>query len=116
MPATDKVGSWLGNGGSKAKGEAYDSDSEESSVATNAGGAGGAASDDDDADSVVSDGVDDVAELEDEVTREVNIDWDVVMPKVRAAVLDTSPKRREQFAARYLYVTDESRSCVDWHS
>lgn len=97
MPATDKVGSWLGNSGPKGKtAEAYDSDSA-TSKATSVG----------DAASDVSDDEDDVQAVEDEGTRQVNIDWESVMPKVRVALLDPSPKRRDQFIERYLYVTEE---------
>lgn len=99
MPATDKVGSGLSNGKVEAK-----SDGSESSSSSSSSSASSAASESEDSASEASDD-DEVEEAED--ARDVNIDWEAVLPKVRQAVLDRSPKRREQFVARYLYVTDD---------
>ncbi|KAL7422316.1 translational activator of GCN4 [Cryptotrichosporon argae] len=87
MAASTKVGSWLGNNGSAAPGEAYESGSETSEK-------GDALRDDDDGAAVEG--------------REVDIDWDEVLPLVRPTLSDASAKRRLQFVSRYLYVTDES--------
>lgn len=119
MSASAKVGSWLGkskSGKSPATREAYESDSDAESVITASdsgeaspkrpaaaatGASTPAAGDDVDSDDEV---------VQDESAREANIDWATVIPKVRPALLDRSQKRREQFVARYLYVTDECGS------
>lgn len=111
MSSKAKVGSWLGDGAGAAKKDANESDSESSAA------------------SVVSDieeppkanevdeldDDDDELQTPDESSRELNIDWEVVLPKVRPALLDRSGKRREQFAARFLYVTDEGTLFVIVH-
>jgi len=117
MSSKAKVGSWMGKGSAAAKAEAYESDSDAESSAA----------------SVISEIVDSKklaaaeAEIDDDeddeeaptpaaVERELNIDWDVVLPKIRPALLDRSKKRREQFSARFLYVTDEGelRRSGEW--
>lgn len=100
MPAADKVGSWLGQKGAKKGKEAYESDSEASDITEPEQNAPTP-----DNDEVVDD--DEIVE-EDKDSREANIDWADVLPKIRPALLDPSKKRREQFASRYLYVTPES--------
>jgi hypothetical protein len=109
MSSKAKVGSWIGKGAANAKGDANESDSDaESSAASSV-------SDVEDTPVKKTAAVhdDDDDEDEDEVPtpevaeRELNIDWEVVLPKVRPSLLDRSRKRREQFAARFLYVTDE---------
>lgn len=108
MSTKAKVGTWLGKGSAEAKGDANDSDSEASDITapSDAGDdvqqPGNAEEDDDDEDGAIT-------PADDEAARELNIDWEVVLPKVRPALLDKSRKRREQFAARFLYVSDECR-------
>ncbi|KAL1405501.1 translational activator of GCN4 [Vanrija albida] len=110
MSTKAKVGSWLGKGSAEAKGDANDSDSEASDI-TAPSEAGDAApparqADDDDEDDDDDDGA--ITPADAEAARELNIDWEVVLPKVRPALLDKSRKRREDFVARFLYVSDES--------
>ncbi len=113
MAAKDKVGSWLGKAKKPSKKEAYDSDSAESNItepdvpakkAASSSSSNSSDSDSDSGSSSDSDSEDDAKE-----GRERNIDWDVVLPKVRPALLDRSAKRRDAFITRYLYVTDEGR-------
>ncbi len=114
MPAKVKVGSWLASNGSASGGpgpnEAYESGSSSSS---DSGSDRGDADDngvlhaeqkkvyDDD------EGDDEVVEEDNNLERVVNVDWDIVMPQIRPALSDPSRKKREAFATRYLYVTDD---------
>jgi hypothetical protein len=113
MSSKAKVDSWVGKGSASAKRNANasdsdsDSDSDASSVASVVSDVppkAAAAVDDD------SDDSDDEAPTPDAGERELNIDWEVTLPKIRPALLDRSRKRREQFAQKFLYVTDEGES------
>lgn len=107
MSSTAKVGSWMGKSSGKTKAEAYESESEGSSSAASV------VSDVDETPAAHAEIESDEEALDDEIaspdadTRELNIDWEIVLPKVRPALLDRSRKRREQFASRFLYVTDD---------
>jgi hypothetical protein len=90
MTATVKVGSWLSeNTKAEEAAEAYDSGSGSGSE----------------------------SEHEAEPTRKVNgeeikreeVDWTDVLGKIRIAIGDKSPKRRQAFIARNLYVTDDCK-------
>jgi hypothetical protein len=99
MPAKAKVGSWLERNDSTDINEAYDS------------GSGSASGSDDDGEGAVDvtgggAGSDSEEEQEEKVDRNEVIEWEVVLPKIRPALLDLSPKRREAFIARYLQVTE----------
>jgi hypothetical protein len=92
MTATVKVGSWLSeNTKAEEAAEAYDS---------------GSAS-----------GSDSEAEAETGLARKVNgeeikreeVDWTDVLGKIRIAIGDKSPKRRQAFIGRNLYVTDDCK-------
>ena len=98
MPASDKVGSWLGD----AKGaDGNESDGSDPGAAPRTNGSSGKqrADEDDEEDD------DAVASEENGVKREESVDWEMVLPKVRAALEDASDKRRRTFIGRYLYVT-----------
>ena len=109
MPAKAKVGSWLDKSNGSGVDEAYessDSDEEGSS-----GAAAGNADKLKDAakNPIIEDGSEDEAEVDggaDETKREVDIDWELGMPKIRPALEDQSKKRRRAFMERYLYVND----------
>jgi hypothetical protein len=90
MTATVKVGSWLSeNTKAEEAAEAYDSGSGSGSE----------------------------SEHEAEPTRKVNgeeikreeVDWTDVLGKIRIAIGDKSPKRRQAFIGRNLYVTDDCK-------
>jgi len=91
MTATVKVGSWLSeNTKAEEAAEAYDSGSgSDSDAEAEAGGSGA------------------VRKVNGEEIKREEVDWTDVLGKIRIAVSDKSPKRRQEFIGRNLYVTDD---------
>ena len=94
MTATVKVGSWLSeNTKAEEAAEAYDSGSgSDSDAEAEAGGSGA------------------VRKVNGEEIKREEVDWTDVLGKIRIAVSDKSPKRRQEFIGRNLYVTDDCES------
>jgi hypothetical protein len=106
MATSAKVGSWLSeNTKAEERAEAYESDSgseseaSASAVKTRKSNGNGELEEDEDKDEVKEEKVK-------KVEREA-IDWTDVLGKIKMAVGDKSPKRRQAFITRYLYVTDD---------
>ncbi|WWC61174.1 uncharacterized protein I303_103754 [Kwoniella dejecticola CBS 10117] len=102
MSAQSKVGSWLEKNDGTDATEAYDSGSEASDPARPNGVTAASADGDED------DEIDDGATSEAMGKREVEVDWEAIIPKLRTSLMDKSKKRRQAFIARYLYVSDQS--------
>ena len=94
MTATVKVGSWLSeNTKAEEAAEAYDSGSgSDSDAEAEAGGSGA------------------VRKVNGEEIKREEVDWTDVLGKIRIAVSDKSPKRRQEFMGRNLYVTEDCES------
>ena len=105
MPAQAKVGSWLGN--NESANEPYESSDSGSSSTGSATEVEHLRKSGSRADqrADLDDGDDD--EDEDSVEEQEEVDWTVVLPKIRPAMMDRSKKRRQVFIARYLAVTDQ---------
>lgn len=108
MPAKAKVGSWLANSAPAQNGEAFESSSESGSDSGSASGSAVNTANTKEVSRAASsvEGEEDDGQLheEDEV-----VDWDVVTPMIRIALLDKSRKRREAFSARYLRITEDCK-------
>lgn len=104
MPAKAKVGSWL-EGSSAAASEAYESSGSSASSSGSEAGENEVTQTRQTNGFVVND---ESSDDEDEGSeRDEVVDWDVLLPKLRPAMMDRSKKRRAAFVSRYLTVTDE---------
>lgn len=111
MPAKAKVGSWLDKSNGSGVDEAYESSDDEGSSARVAAAAAVKTNqplDDGDSDDEVDEGGD--LGRNEETKREVNVDWENVLPKIRPALEDPSSKRRRAFIDKYLYVNESCES------
>ena len=106
MPNQAKVGSWLEGRGSAVASEAYESSESGSSNSRSEAGENSKinarpTNRDDDSDEEAE---------EKEAERPQGVDWDVMLPKIRPAIMDKSKKRREAFISKYLKVIDDCTS------
>ena len=107
MPAQAKVGSWLGNNASAS--EAYESSDSGSSSTGSVTEVKHPRANGSRADQRANLSDDDNDDDEVEVEEQEEVDWAVVLPKIRPALMDKSKKRRQAFIVRYLTVTDDCR-------
>lgn len=87
MAPSEKVGSWLTEKQAQESAEAYDSGSASEAESSK--------------DAVKSE-------------KREEVDWNDVLGRIRLGVADKSPKRRQAFIARNLYVTEDCELPKEW--